>query len=110
MHLVVPGEGRACRSAKPVGGSDAVLRTAVPGHDKEAEGSSAVCEKAHHAWPERAILPSDGGRSTAMLAEIFILRLEALLRVAATGQTTTASDVRFVPVKLPPQSKPERTA
>ena len=44
-----------------------------------------------------------------MLAEIFILRLEALLRVAATGQTTTSSDVRFVPVKLPPpQGKPER--
>ncbi|HLH92843.1 MAG TPA: hypothetical protein VKX28_30835 [Xanthobacteraceae bacterium] len=46
-----------------------------------------------------------------MLAEIFILRLEALLRVAATGQTTTtASDVRFVPVKLLPPGKPERAA
>jgi hypothetical protein len=44
-----------------------------------------------------------------MLAEIFILRLEALLRVAATGQTTTASDARFVPVKLPRKDKPERT-
>jgi hypothetical protein len=45
-----------------------------------------------------------------MLAEIFILRLEALLRVAATGQTTTSSDARFVPVKLPRKDKPERTA
>jgi hypothetical protein len=36
--------------------------------------------------------------------------LEAQLRVAATGQTTTASDVRFVPVKLPPKGKPERAA
>jgi hypothetical protein len=45
-----------------------------------------------------------------MLAEIFMLRLEALLRVAATGQTTTASDARFVPVKLPLQAKPERAA
>jgi hypothetical protein len=44
-----------------------------------------------------------------MLAEIFILRLEALLRVAATGQTTTASDARLVPVKLPRKDKPERT-
>ena len=46
-----------------------------------------------------------------MLAEIFILRLEALLRIATTGQsTTTSSDVRFVPVKLPPRGKPERSA
>jgi hypothetical protein len=45
-----------------------------------------------------------------MLAEVFILRLEALLRVAAAGQTTTASDTRFVPVKLPGHGNPERTA
>jgi hypothetical protein len=45
-----------------------------------------------------------------MLAEIFILRLEALLRVAVTDQPTTTSDARFVPVKLPREGKPERTA
>jgi hypothetical protein len=46
-----------------------------------------------------------------MLAEIFILRLEALLRVAATGQaTTTSSDARFVPMKLPRQGTPALTA
>ena len=44
-----------------------------------------------------------------MLAEIFILRLEALLRATA-GPTTTASDVRFVPMKPPRKEKPERTA
>jgi hypothetical protein len=44
-----------------------------------------------------------------MLAEIFIMRLEALLRVAASGQTTAASDARFVPVKLPREGKPQRS-
>jgi len=45
-----------------------------------------------------------------MLAEIFMLRLEALRRDTA-APTTTASDVRFVPLKqLPPEGKPERTA
>jgi hypothetical protein len=45
-----------------------------------------------------------------MLAEIFILRLEALLRVAGAGQTTASSDTRFVPVKLQSQAQPERVA
>ena len=34
-----------------------------------------------------------------MLAEIFILRLEAALRNAA-GQTSPSSDTRFVPIAL----------
>jgi hypothetical protein len=45
-----------------------------------------------------------------MLAEIFIIRLEALLRSAATTTTTTASDTRFVPVTLPRPSKPNPAA
>jgi hypothetical protein len=44
-----------------------------------------------------------------MLAEIFIIRLEALLRSAATATTTTASDTRFVPIALPHPSKPNPT-
>jgi hypothetical protein len=37
-----------------------------------------------------------------MLAEIFLLRLQAMLRATApAGSTTTASDPRFVPVTLP---------
>jgi hypothetical protein len=37
-----------------------------------------------------------------MLAEIFLLRLEAIARAAqSNGSTTTASDTRFVPVTLP---------
>jgi hypothetical protein len=35
-----------------------------------------------------------------MLSEIFILRLEAILR-ASTAPTTGKSDTRFVPVKPP---------
>ena len=43
-----------------------------------------------------------------MLAEIFIIRLEALLRaVASTTTTTTSSDTRFVPITLPRPSKPK---
>ena len=42
-----------------------------------------------------------------MLAEIFILRLEALLRVAAANPAITVSDPRFVPVILVPQREPE---
>jgi hypothetical protein len=45
-----------------------------------------------------------------MLAEIFMLRLEALRRAAATDRTTTPSDAPFVPVKLPRQDMPERVA
>jgi len=37
-----------------------------------------------------------------MLAEIFMVRLEMQLRIAATNAVTTSSDTRFVPVKLPP--------
>jgi len=33
-----------------------------------------------------------------MLAEIFLLRLEALLRESAKERTTTPSDPRFVPI------------
>jgi hypothetical protein len=37
-----------------------------------------------------------------MFAEIFLLRLEALLRASAPNQpATTKSDPRFVPVTLP---------
>ena len=33
-----------------------------------------------------------------MLAEIFLLRIESIARANGTGQVTTASDTRFVPV------------
>ena len=36
-----------------------------------------------------------------MLAEIFLLKLEALLRVAAIDLRAASSDPRFVPVVLP---------
>jgi hypothetical protein len=36
-----------------------------------------------------------------MLAELFILRIEAILR-ASTLPSPTSSDNRFVPIKLPP--------
>lgn len=36
-----------------------------------------------------------------MLAEIFLLKLEALMRVAATERRAASSDPRFVPVPLP---------
>ncbi len=36
-----------------------------------------------------------------MLAEIFLLRLEALLRVAAIDMRAASSDPRFVPMVLP---------
>ena len=41
-----------------------------------------------------------GQRSTAMLAEIYLLKLEAAVR-AAKEAATTASTSRFVPVTLP---------
>ena len=43
-----------------------------------------------------------------MLAEIYLVRLEMQLRVAATSVSTTSSDKRFVPVTLPREtpSKP----
>jgi hypothetical protein len=36
-----------------------------------------------------------------MLAEIFLVRLEMQLRVAAANAAPTSSDKRFVPVTLP---------
>jgi hypothetical protein len=36
-----------------------------------------------------------------MLAEIFLMRIEMQLRVAAANAARTASDQRFVPVTLP---------
>ena len=33
-----------------------------------------------------------------MLAEIFLLRIEQILRANGTGQATTSSDTRFVPI------------
>jgi hypothetical protein len=42
-----------------------------------------------------------------MLAEIFVVRLETLRRVATSSQATTASNPCFVPVKLPREDKPE---
>jgi len=40
-----------------------------------------------------------------MLAEIFLVRLEMLLRVAAANSATTTSDRRFVPLALPRQGQ-----
>jgi len=42
-----------------------------------------------------------------MLAEIFMIRLEALLRSAPSNTTTTQSDTRFVPIALPSEKKPK---
>ena len=42
-----------------------------------------------------------------MLAEIFLLHLESIARANGTGQTTTSSDTRFVPVA---PAKPVATA
>ena len=42
-----------------------------------------------------------------MLAEIFMIRLETLLRTAAGNMTTTQSDTRFVPIALPSEKKPK---
>jgi hypothetical protein len=36
-----------------------------------------------------------------MLAEIFLMRIEMQLRVAAANAARAASDTRFVPVTLP---------
>jgi len=41
-------------------------------------------------------------RTTTMLAEIFLLRLESIARANGTGQATTSSDTRFVPVAVKP--------
>jgi len=42
-----------------------------------------------------------------MLAEIFMMRLEMLLRIASANPSVTASDTRFVPITLPRESKPQ---
>ena len=46
-----------------------------------------------------------------MLAEIFIVRLEMQLRIAAanTNTTSSSSDRRFVPIALP-RDTPRKTA
>jgi hypothetical protein len=44
-----------------------------------------------------------------MLAEIFIMRLETQLRIAAANAARTSSDSRFVPVTLPRET-PRKTA
>jgi hypothetical protein len=44
-----------------------------------------------------------------MLAEIFLVRIEMQLRVAAAATTRPASDPRFVPVTLPRET-PRKTA
>jgi len=78
----------------------------------EAHHFHPPCAKTHTAARQAVQLSGcqiQPGRTT-MLAEIFMLRLEALLRASAANPTTTASDVRFVPMKLPPKGKPERSA
>jgi hypothetical protein len=42
-----------------------------------------------------------------MLAEIFIVRLEMQLRVAAANAGTTSSDKHFVPIALPRDVTPK---
>lgn len=37
-------------------------------------------------------------RTTNMLAEIFLLRIESIARANGTGPATTSSDTRFVPI------------
>ena len=44
-----------------------------------------------------------------MLAEIFLMRLEMQLRVAAASTAVTASDKRFVPI-TPPRETAAKTA
>jgi hypothetical protein len=48
-------------------------------------------------------------KETAMLAEIYLVRLEMQLRIAAanTGTVTTSSDRRFVPVTLTRDTSPK---
>ncbi len=41
-----------------------------------------------------------------MLAEIYLVRLEMQLRVAAASTALPSSDTRFVPVALPRQTTP----
>ena len=41
-------------------------------------------------------------RTTTMLAEIFLLRIESIARANGMGQATTSSDTRFVPIAAKP--------
>jgi hypothetical protein len=41
-------------------------------------------------------------RTSTMLAEIFLLRIESIARANDTGQATTSSDTRFVPIVAKP--------
>jgi hypothetical protein len=55
-----------------------------------------------HPLPERGDLQQG---NTNMLAEIFMVRLEMLMRVAASNAAAPVSDKRFVPVTLPQPQK-----
>ncbi len=44
-----------------------------------------------------------------MLAEIFLVRLEMQLRVAAATTAATTSDKRFVPITPPRETRPKTT-
>jgi len=48
-----------------------------------------------------AQLPDGQEWIMTMLAEIFLLKLEALMRVAAIDRRAASSDPRFVPIALP---------
>ena len=41
-------------------------------------------------------------RTTTMLAEIFLLRIESIARANSAGRATTSSDTRFVPFAAKP--------
>jgi hypothetical protein len=56
-----------------------------------------------HHLPETDLSHLQHG-NTNMLAEIFMVRLEMLMRVAANA-APPVSDKRFVPVTLPPEPK-----
>jgi hypothetical protein len=46
--------------------------------------------------------------STTMLAELFMLRLEARLRTSREPTSFTKSDTRFIPIKQPNPEKEEK--
>ena len=48
-------------------------------------------------------------RTTTMLAEIFLLRIESIARANGLGQATTSSDTRFVPVAAKPAAVTKAT-
>jgi hypothetical protein len=45
-----------------------------------------------------------------MLAEIFVLHLEAQMRASKEPISSTTSDIRFVPIKLSVPEKPDEIA